>query len=208
MELWLYILYALIAIVVISIFLPNGIGGGLNNLPLLIALLSIFLIVVLVKMIRYFHIFSITKKHLKKCGFEITNFNIIPPFSGKKKCNIIAKKDDLVINICVLKVNKTYMTYHFDDVNTIEIYKSTRLAIKPRVRQANIISGHVETKKVATKYLSWESLDKQNVISIVLFNKFPNAVSDSKNREGLGNGDKICDKIYIYNLSGFERKTF
>lgn len=76
MELWLYILYALIAIVFIGIFLPNGISGGLDNVPLLIALLSILLIVVLVKMIRYFRIFSIAKKHLNKCGFEIANCNI------------------------------------------------------------------------------------------------------------------------------------
>ena len=208
MIVWLYILYALIAIVVIGIFLPNGIAGGLDNVPLLIVILSILLIVVLFKMIRYFRMFLIAKKHLKKCGFEITNCNIIPPFLGKKKCNIIAKKDDLVINVCILKVTKTYLTYHFDDINTIEIYKSTRLAIKPRVRQANIISRHVETKKVGIWRLSWKNIDKQRVINIVLFDKFPNIVSDSKNREDLGNGDKICDKIYIYNISGFERRMF
>ena len=65
MIVWLYILYALIAIVVIGIFLPNGIAGGLDNVPLLIVILSILLIVVLFKMIRYFRMFLIAKKHLK-----------------------------------------------------------------------------------------------------------------------------------------------
>lgn len=208
MLLWWYILYSLIAIVAIALFLPNGIAGGINNLPLLIILLSLLIILYLVKLIRYIKIFSRAKKHLKGCGYTIEKTCIFSPFFGKKKFNIVAKKESQILNIYILNVTKSYLTYHFDDANTVELYKSTRLAIKPSVRQANIVSGHVDTKKVGTKKLGWSSEANQNETNILLFSKFPNLVKDSKHQEGLGNGDKICDKIYLYNLSGFERKTF
>lgn len=207
MILW-YILYSLIAIVAIALFLPNGIAGGINNLPILIILLFVLIILYIVKLIRYINIFSRVKKHLKSCGYDIEKISLLPPFVGKRKFNIVAKKANTVINICILNINKSYLTYHFEDPNTVELYKSTRLATKPRVGQANIISSNVDTKKVGTKKLGWSSEANQNETNILLFSKFPNVVKDSKHQEGLGNGDKICDKIYLYNLEGFERKTF
>ena len=201
-------MYSLIAIVAVGIFLPDGISGGLDNVPYLIVLLLILLTVLTVKVVRYIRIFRFAKKQLRKNGFAVQKCRYIPPFCGSKKCNIVACKDNLTIRISILKITKKYLTYHFEDVNTMELYKSTRLAIKPEVRQANIISGHVQTQMVGTKLLNWKIAHNPNEVNILLFDKFPNMVTDSQNREGLGNGDKICGKVFVYNLSGFERKDF
>lgn len=207
MILW-YVLYSLIAIVAIALFLPNGIAGGINNLPILIILLFVLMILYIIKLIRYINVFSRAKKHLNSCGYDIKRISLLPPFIGKRKFNIVAKKENSVLNICILNITKSYLTYHFEDPNTVELYKSTRLATKPRVGQANIISSNVDTKKVGTKKLGWSSEANQNETNILIFSKFPNVVKDSKHQEELGNGDKICNRIYLYDMNGFERKTF
>lgn len=208
MVVWWCILFSLIAMVTLGIFLPEGIGGGLDNIPFLIVLLTILLAVLTVKLVRYIRIFRTAKRHLRQNGFVIKKCNLSPPFGKNGSYNIVASKDGLTVNICVLRITRAYLTYHFENINTVELYKSTRLAIKPSVRQANIISGHVQTQMVGTKLLNWKIAHNPNEVNILLFDKFPNMVTDSQNREGLGNGDKICGKVFVYNLSGFERKDF
>lgn len=204
--LW-YLLYALIVISAVCIFLPSGIGGGLHNIPIFIALLTILLAIFLIKCIRYIRLFQDAKKHLIECGYSIKKLRLLPPFIGKRY-NIVAKNDSKTINLYVLRTNKRYSKYYFADISTIELYKSTRLAIKPSVGQANIISNHVETKKVATKHLSWNLGENQNETNIILFDKIPDCIVDGANKEWLDIGDKICDSVYLYDLDGFIKHSF
>ena len=106
-------------------------------------------------------------------GYSIVYFNILP-IGLRKKQNIIAVKNEKVVNVSFIYVTKKHLRYHFESINKIELYKSTRLTVKPSVRQANIISPKVETRKVSTKYLNWvfDTKDKEtkNQIKIIVFN--------------------------------------
>ena len=125
-----YVVYCLIAIILLGIFLPEGIGGEIHN-PYLLLFLSIIAITILaVKFFKYLHFCLSVKKELKKQGCEIIHFSIMPIILRKKQ-NIIAKKNEKVLNVSLIYITKKYLTYHFESLEKIEIYKSTRLAIKP-----------------------------------------------------------------------------
>ena len=68
------------------------------------------------------------------------------------------------------------------------------------------IEGASYTKQVGTKHLYWESEEQNGEINITLFNKFPDLITDTNAEAGLGNGDKICNKILLYDLEGFKRE--
>ena len=201
---WRYIIYCLIVVLLCGIFIPDGIDGEIDNIPLLILLISALVIFLVIKSILYIKTFVRAKSHLIKSGYEILSFSFAPMCLRKSKAHhIVAKKDDKTVKIFVLSVSKAYLTYHFEDINQIELYKSTRLTIKPRVGQANIVSGHIDTKMVGRKQLYWQDSDFENATCIVLFNKLPNAVKDSINRNSLFNGDKICNKALLFDIKGF-----
>ena len=201
-----YIVYCLLVILFCGIFIPDGIDGEINNLPLLILIISVLLITLLVKLALYIKIFAKAKHHLIKNGYEIQGFSLLPSLLRKNKAyHIIAKKNDDIYKILILSSSKYYLTHHFESVNLIELYKSTRLTIKPNVRQANIISGHVDTKMVGKRKLHWNDSDFENATCIILFNKLPCVVKDSLSRTNLDNGDKICNKALLYDFNGFVR---
>lgn len=206
MGLMYYLVFCLIAIVLLGIFLPDGIGGEIHNPYLLIFLSSIAVIILSVKFIRYLRFCLSAKKELINKGYSIVYFNILP-IGLRKKQNIIAVKNEKVVNISFIYVTKKYLRYHFESINKIELYKSTRLTVKPSVRQANIISPKVETRKVSTKYLNWvfDTKDKEteNQIKIIVFNTMPNTVTGTYSREYLSNGDKVDNSTYIYDLKHF-----
>lgn len=208
MFVWWYILFSLIVVVATGIFLPDGISGGVKNLPYLFILLSILVIALSIKLFKYLRFFWTAKKHLKKNGYQLIYCSCLPFLLRKEKeYNILAKKGEGLVKILIINVKKSYLTYHFEGINKIEFYKSTRLTIKPDVRQANIISPTVTTQKVGEKTLFWSENEAENEKRILLFNRFPNLVKDAMHSEGLGNGDKIMSEIYIYNLDGFLRKV-
>ena len=199
-----YIVYCLIVILLCGIFIPDGIDGKIDNVPLLIFLISILFITLIIKAILYIRPFIKAKKHLIQNGYTIQHFSISPMC---KSHHIVASKGDKAIKIFVLNVTRAYLTYHFDTINKLELYKSTRLAIKPRVGQANIISDHVDTKMIGSKKLHWQNSDFENATCIVLFNKLPSVVKDSTSRTALGNGDIICNKAILYDIKGFVRHS-
>ncbi len=203
-----YIVYCLIVILLCGIFIPDGIDGEINNVPLLILLISVLTVLLIIKTILYVKTFTSAKRHLIKNGYEIQDFSTLPLCLRKGKAHhIVAKNGDKAIKIFVLNASRTYLTYHFEAVNQIELYKSTRLTIKPKIGQANIISGRIDTRMIGRKRLYWQDSDFENATCIVLFNKMPNAVKDSVNRSPLGNGDKICNKAVLYDIKGFVRQA-
>ena len=120
---------------------------------------------------------------------------------------IIAKSKEKTVNVSLIYVTGKHLTYHFESIYKLELYKSTRLAIKPRVRQANIISSKVETRRVSTKNLKWDECADKEQIKLVVFNAFSNLITDTYSHEGLYYGDKISNEAYLYDLKHLDKFT-
>ena len=206
MGLMYYLVFCLIAIVFLGIFLPDGIGGEIHN-PYLLIFLSIMAITILaVKFFKYLHFCLSVKSKLKKQGYEIIHFRIMPIFLRTKQ-SIIAKSKEKTVNVSLIYVTGKHLTYHFESIYKLELYKSTRLAIKPRVRQANIISSKVKTRRVSTKNLKWDECADKEQIKLVVFNAFSNLITDTYSHEGLYYGDKISKEAYLYDLKHLDKFT-
>ena len=200
-----YLVYCLIAIVLLGIFLPDGIGGEIHNPYLLLFLSLIALTILAVKFFKYLHFCLSVKREFKSKGYEIIHFSIMP-IRLRKKQSIIAKKNEKTVNVSLIYVTKKHLRYHFESADKIELYKSTRLAIKPSPRQANMISSKVETRKVSTKILKWEESAGEQ-IKLIVFNAFPNLITDTYSHEGLYFGDKISGEAYLYDLKHLNKFT-
>jgi hypothetical protein len=62
------------------------------------------------------------------------------------------------------------------------------------------VSDLVETKKVGRQPLKWEEAD----CNIIIFNKIPDHITDSKQKNILGKGDKVCGtETYIADVESF-----
>ena len=201
-----YVVYCLIAIILLGIFLPDGVGGEIHNPYLLLFLSIIAVTILLVKFFKYLRFCLSVKKELKSKGYEIIHFSILP-ICLRKKQSIIAKKNEKTVNVSLIYVTRKYLRYHFESTDKIELYKSTRLAIKPSVRQANIISQKIETRKVSTKILKWEENNEGKQTKLIVFNTFPNLITDTYSHEGLYYGDKIAKECYLYDLKHLEKFT-
>ena len=59
-----YLLFALVIMLLCGIFIPYGIGEGIENVPLLIFILAVVLVVLIVKLIKYISVLVKAKNHL------------------------------------------------------------------------------------------------------------------------------------------------
>lgn len=203
---WIYFLYCLIAITFVGIFLPEGVGGGLHNVPLFITLILILAVILIVRLVKYLKVFSYAKGYLKEKGYTVLECRVLPTFWRRNKgCHIVAEKDGKTVRIYVEKPRKSYLTYHFVSEGMAEIYKFTRLTIKPGMYQANIISKKLDKKRVGTRQFNWSKEELENDICVVLFSQLPDFITDSVSKEALYNGSKICQKVYLFDLNGFDR---
>ncbi len=200
------IIYWVIAFIFGIIFLPEYDGGEFRNVPLFIIVASIALILTIIKILRYALFVLKIKKLLIKSGYTVTATSFVPNLKNSKCYHLSGEKDGKTVNIYIAKRKNSYVTYQFENENKVALYKHTRLTIKPSVRQAYIISPHVESKKTGEIYFFWKEEDfRENTKNILLFKKLPNNVKDTKHSNPLDNGDKICDKVFLYDINGFEK---
>ena len=200
------LIYWVIAVLVGAIFLPEYDGGELRNVPLFIIILSIALLLTVIKILRYFMFVSKIKKQLTNNGYTVTQTSYVPNLKNSKWYHLSGEKDGKTVNIYIAKRKNSYVTYLFENENKAELYKHTRLAIKPQVRQAYIVSPHVDKKKVGEIYFFWEEDDfSENTENVLLFKKMPNNIKDTKHSTPLDNGGKINDKVLLYDINGFTK---
>ncbi len=198
-----FIIYAIILIVAGGLFLPKY-GGEARNVPIFVIIASIIAILIIVKLLKYILLVFKVKKLLTKNGYMVTQTRLVPKLKSSKCYHISATRDEKTVNIYITKRRNSHVTYHFETENKAEVYKHTRLAIKPSVRQAYIVSPHVERRKMGEEYFFWEDADfSENTENILLFKKLPNKITDTKSQISLANGDKICDKVLLYDLKGY-----
>ncbi len=198
--------YWVIAVLAGAIFLPEYDGGEFRNIPLFIIIASIALILTGIKILRYFLFISKIKKQLTNNGYTVTQTSYIPNLKNSRCYHLSGEKDGKTVNIYIAKRKNSYVTYLFENENKAELYKHTRLAIKPQVRQAYIVSPHVDKKKIGETYFFWSEEDfSENTENILLFKKLPNNVRDTKSSLPLDNGDRINEKVLLFDVDGFDK---
>ena len=200
------IAYWIVVLVAGIIFLPDYEGGSFRNIPLFIIIVSVALILTLIKILRYVLFVQKIKKQLIKNGYNVTQTSLVPNLKNSKCYHLSGEKEGKTVNIYIAKRKNSYVTYHFENENKAELYKHTRLTIKPEVRQAYIISPHVDNKKAGEVYFFWCEEDfSENTENILLFKKLPNNVRDTKSSLPLDNGDRINEKVLLFDVNGFDK---
>ena len=130
----------------------------------------------------------------------------MPKLKSSKNYHISATKNEKTVNVYLFKRKNSYVTYHFENENKAELYKHTRFTVTPKSWNKHIISSRVESKKVEEEYFFWSESDfAENIENILLFKKLPNTITDTKSQIPLANGDKICGKVTLFDMEGFEK---
>ena len=198
-----FIAYAIILAVSAGLFLPKY-GGERRNVPIFVIIATIIAIRLIIMLLKYVLLVFKVKKLLTKNGYTVTQTSFVPNLKNCKCYHISGNKDGKTVNVYITKRRNSYVTYHFENENKAELYKHTRLTIKPQVRQAYIVSPHVERRKTGEENFFWQNEDfNENTENILLFNKLPNKITDTKSQVSLANGDKICDKVILYDIKGY-----
>ena len=196
-----YVLYVIFAIVAFLLFFPTTGSNQIRNLPLLIALLVIIAGISLWYLIRRAVFLQKVKKTLKKNGCEIikTHFN---PFAARLhgRYSVMFKSNGKIINALLLIRRRKYQRYHFSSIQELEFYRSNRVVFNSTKTYGATISNLVETKKVGRQPLKWDDADR----NIIIFNKIPDHITDSAQKNLLGKGDRVCGtETYIADIESF-----
>jgi hypothetical protein len=60
---------------------------------------------------------------------------------------------------------------------------------------------------LSTKILKWEENNEGKQTKLIVFNTFPNLITDTYSHEGLYFGDKISEEAYLYDLKHLNKFT-
>ncbi len=147
----------------------------IRNVPILIAVLSVAALIFAYYMITHF-VFSLRVRR--------------------------ACKDKKVFAV-PLVIRKKNCKYHFEEIDKIEIYKTTRVAFKG-VRSAPVRWGETQTKLVKRKKIKIpkDILNDTSIEKCIVISRMPACVTDKSSRQEKGNGDTLCNtnvKIFDYN---------
>ena len=88
----------------------------------------------------------------------------------------------------------------FVSAKLLEFYRSNRVVFNSIRTRGAVISNLVETKLVGKQKLTWDAAD----FNIVVFDKIPDHITESKTKNLLGKGDKVCGtETYIADVESF-----
>lgn len=191
------VFYSIAAIVSAFLFLPRSAGSPARNVPLLLSLVVLFTLLYFFRIIQYIVLINRTKNHFLSQGYNVSGITILPSFlffKGDYSMKLKKGEDKIYIRFLVRK--NSYLHYHFETVNKIEYYKYTRGFFHGGTKKlvAPISKKLEKTKTGGRKILFPDDGYNKNII---VFNKMPNYVTDSVKREGLGNGDYICESNVV-----------
>lgn len=184
-------------------FLPRAGSSEISNLPLLIFLLALCVAYVAFKLIKRLRFAAEVKKILISLGFEGIESRFL---SGTGSFAITAKLDGVKHNIVLCLIKNRKFRYHFDGTGQIQIYKYVVNYSWANSRRAAFVCNHAQMREAGTCLLPWHDEYQWNVgeENILIMDKMPSSVTDPTTREGiLGNGDRICGRVLLYDLNGF-----
>ena len=196
-----YVLYVIFAIVAFLLFFPTTDSNQIRNLPILIAILVIAAGFVLFALIRRVVLFLKIKKAIKKRGCEIIK-SAFNPFAARLhgRYSVTFKRNGKIICARLLIKQIKYQRYHFESAELIEFYRSNRVVFQSTKVRGAVISDLVETKKVGEQRLMWDESEH----NVIVFNKMPDCITDSKQKNLLVKGDKVCGtETYIADVESF-----
>lgn len=184
-------------------FLPRAGSSEIRNLPLLIFLLALGVAYVAFKLIKRLRFAAEVKKRLTSLGFEGIESRFL---SGTGSFAITAKLDGVKHNIVLCSVKNRKFRYHFDGTGQIQIYKYVVNSWANVRGGRGSVNYHAQMREAGTHLLPWHEEYQWNVgeENILIMDKMPSSVTDPTTREGiLGNGDRICGRVLLYDLNGF-----
>lgn len=189
----------ILAVLSAALFLPGQGSTQIRNLPLLLAVVSFLLVLILVRCLKYMILILKAKKILREKGFERIGFHVVP-FT----VFLTFRCDDNDLNVAFFTRKKRQQHCFFKDINNIEFYRSNRVVFRNIKVKGATISNLVEDKLVGKRRIRCNSfLKNHNNKTIFLFDKLPYRVTDSSQRQELGNGDVICSSnVVLYDLKG------
>ena len=195
-----FIIYFVLVMIGFFLFIPTN-GTEIRNLPILIALCLLVVGVLLFKIICRTVFVHRVKRSLKNHGCEIikTHFN---PFASRfhGRYSVLCQKDGKVVCLVFISRKRKYQKYHFESVEMLEFYSSNRVIFQSTKIRGATVSNLVETKLVGKQKLVWDKAD----VNVVVFDKIPDLITDSTQKELLGKGDKVCGgETYIADIESF-----
>ena len=197
-----YVVYIAMLFVCGLLFLPRTGTTEIRNLPLLLFILTLILIFILIRFIKYVLLVAKTQKQLKKIGIQNIKIKIFPWasfFHGHYSITFPHK--DKILQIILLSRKRKYQRYHFDSVNKIEFYRSNRVVFNNIKAKGATISNLVETNLVGKQRLKWDDAAE---VRIIIFDKLPEQITDCVKKENIGTGEQICaSHMYLLDLSTF-----
>ena len=201
-----YLVYAVLAFIAGLLFLPESGSTKIRNLPILIVLLCFLGAVVLWQPFRYLRLMIKVRKRLKKQGISNVRSIFLPwgsRFHGNY-CLLFPYKNETVQIILLIKKSK-YPCYHFEAADRLECYRTNRVIFNDIKAKGATVSSLTETKLVGKQRLSWES---SATVRVVLFDKLPPLVSDSKKKEAIGVGERMESvEAYLLDWNSFCKHT-
>ena len=201
-----YLLYAIAFIIGFFLFVPLNGGSEIRNFPLFVLLVSLIVIAILIRLLKYGILMSKTKKSLKQKGMKHIQTCFLPwgsRFHGRY--SMMFQNEGKNVQVVFLCTKKKYQRYHFERDDRLEFYNTNRVVFKGSKIRGATISNAIETNMVGKQNLKW---NESANIRMILFDKLPEQVTDSANREGLDAGDRICDSdICVWDWMSFSKQS-
>ena len=197
-----YFVYAVLALIAGFLFLPATGTSEIRNQPLLILILSLILISILIRFLKYVALMVKTKQSLKQRKISLIKSKFQPwasCFHGHY--SITFQYENQTVQIVLLSKKRKYQRYHFDRIDRLEFYRANRVVFRSSKIWGAKISDLVETNQVGKQRIKWDNFAE---IRVILFDKLPDQITDSVKKENLGTGDQICaSDVYILDHTTF-----
>lgn len=192
-------------LVILALFsLPYPGSTEIRNLPLLIILLSLAIVMIAVRTIRYARLMYNAKNILKKYNATLVKTIFIPIFfKFQGLFPQLFNKDGELIEINYILKNKRTQRYHFESISKLFFYQSNRIIHAKGAGNSIAISKRAQTSCVGKRNLKWSNDVKTR---IVLFDKLPDLITDSSKTEPLSVNDTICaTNVYLSDISNLDQ---
>ena len=191
-----YIIYTIVGIIGFFLFVPLHGSSEIRNFPLFVLLVSLNLIAIMVRLFKYLILMTKAKKLLQQKGMRPTRIIFFPWLSRfHGRYSMMFQHEGKNVQIMFLSRKRKYQRYHFDGVHHLEFYNTNRVVFKGSKIRGATISNAIETNMVGKQKLKW---DETASIRVILFDKFPDIISDSVNKEALAAGDRIGNEdVYL-----------
>ena len=201
-----YVLYAIVFIISFFLFVPLHGSTEIRNFPLFVLLISLIVIAILIRLLKYGILMSKTKKSLQQKGMKHIQTWFLPwvsRFHGRY--SMMFQNEGKNVQIMFLCTKKKYQRYHFERDDRLEFYNTNRVVFKGSKIRGATISNAIETNMVGKQKLKW---NESAGIRVILLDKLPEQVTDSASRDGLDAGDRICDSdIYVWDWTSFSKQN-